>query len=62
MSPPEIYEHDGLYIVLIVIMDQIDKFNAFKNLKVCTQTKIYRHSWKQRAKISITAKFEEEIS
>ncbi len=40
---------------------KIDKFSDLKNLNVSKETKIYRHSWKQRAKISITAKFEEEI-
>ena len=40
----------------------IDKFSDLKNLNILSkETKIYRHSWKQRAKISITAKFEEEI-
>ena len=41
--------------------DVIDKFSDLKNLNINKETKIYRHSWKQRAKISITAKFEEEI-
>ena len=40
---------------------QIDKFSDLKNLNISKETKIYRHSWKQRAKISITVKFEEEI-
>ena len=40
---------------------QIDKFSDLKTLNINKETKIYRHSWKQRAKISITAKFEEEI-
>ena len=39
----------------------IDKFSDRKILKLSTETKIYRRSCKQRAKISITAKFEEEI-
>ncbi len=39
----------------------IDKFSDLKNLNISTETKIYRPNWKQRAKISITAKFEEEI-
>ncbi len=39
----------------------IDKFSDLKTLNISTETKIYRHSWKQRDKISITAKFEEEI-
>ncbi len=39
----------------------IDKFSDLKTLNISIETKIYRHSWKQRAKISIAAKFEEEI-
>ncbi len=39
----------------------ITKFSDLKNLNISKETKFYRHSWKQRAKISITAKFEEEI-
>ncbi len=39
----------------------IDKFSDLKYLNKSKETKIYRHSWKQRAKISITAKIEEEI-
>ena len=39
----------------------IDKFSDLKTLNISKETKIYCHSWKQRAKISITAKFEEEI-
>ena len=39
----------------------IDKFSDLKKLNISKETKIYRHSWKQHAKISITAKFEEEI-
>ena len=38
----------------------IDKFSDLKYLNKSKETKIYRHSWKQRAKISITAKFEEK--
>ena len=52
-----------VYISLIVspIISQIDKFSDLKTLNISKETKIYRHSWKRRAKISITAKFEEEI-
>ena len=39
----------------------IHKFSDLKNLSISKETKIYRHSWKQRAKISVTVKFEEEI-
>ena len=39
----------------------IHKFSDLKTLNISKETKIYRHSWKQRAKITITAKFEEEI-
>ncbi len=42
-------------------VEDIDKFSDLKNLNISKETKIYHHSWKQRAKISITAKFEEEI-
>ncbi len=40
---------------------KIDKFSDLKTLNISKETKIYRHSWKQRTKISITAKFEKEI-
>jgi hypothetical protein len=43
------------------ILLRIDKFSGRKRLKIRKETKIYRHSWKKRVKISITAKFEEEI-
>ena len=39
----------------------VEKFSDLKTLNISKETKIYRHSWKQHAKISITAKFEEEI-
>jgi hypothetical protein len=39
----------------------IDKFCDLKNLKISKQRNIHRNCWKQRAKISITATFEEEI-
>ena len=35
----------------------IDRFSDLKYLNISKETKNYRHSWKQRAKISITAKF-----
>ncbi len=47
--------------VLKCIYVSIDKFSDLKTLNISKETKIYRHSWKQHAKISITAKFEEEI-
>ena len=50
--------------ILCLISDStktLDKFSDVKTLNISKETKIYRHSWKQRAKISITAKFEEEI-
>ena len=34
----------------------IDKLSGLKTLNIIKETKIYRHSWKERAKISITAK------
>ena len=43
------------------ILKPIDKFSDLKTLNISKETKLYRHSWKQRAKISVTAKFEEEI-
>ncbi len=39
----------------------IDRFSDLKTLNISKETKIYRHSWKQCTKISITAKFQEEI-
>ena len=39
----------------------IDKFSDLKNLNISKEKNIYRHSRNQRAKISITAKFQEEI-
>ena len=39
----------------------IDRFSDLKTLNISKETKNYRYSWKQRTKISITAKFEEEI-
>ncbi len=39
----------------------IEKFSDLKTLNISKETKIYRHSWKQHAKISITAKFADEI-
>ncbi len=47
--------------ILVLFLFSIDKFSDPKNLNISKEKKIYRHSWKQRAKISITAKFEEEI-
>ena len=35
----------------------MDKFRDFKNLGMTKRNEIYRHSWKTRAKIGITAKF-----
>jgi hypothetical protein len=43
------------------VLVRMEKFSDLKNLNISKQTKIYRNSWKQRVKISITAKFEEEI-
>ncbi len=51
----------NMIITHFVYRSIIDKFSDLKNLNISKETKIYRHSWKQRAKISITAKFEEEI-
>ncbi len=39
----------------------IDIFSVLKNLNISKETKLCHHSCKQRAKISITTKFEEEI-
>ncbi len=54
-----------LWMQLLINKNQksfsIDKLSVLKTLNISKETKIYRHSWKQRAKISITAKFEEEI-
>ncbi len=52
----------ALFFDLFFRTTLIDKFSDLKNLNISKETKIYGHSWKQRAKISITAKFEEEIS
>ena len=39
----------------------IDQFSDLKNCNVGEETKIYVHSWKERSKISKTAKFHGEI-
>ncbi len=44
-----------------MLKQRIDKFSDLKNLNISKETKIYRNSWKQRAKISTIVKFEEEI-
>ena len=46
---------------IIFVSKIIDKFSDLKTLNISKETKIYRHNWKQRTKISITAKFKEEI-
>ena len=43
------------------LLSLIDKFSDLKTLNINEKTNIYRHSWKQHVKISITAKFKEEI-
>ena len=55
------YNSTFIKLGLFMLKQRIDKFSDLKNLNISKETKIYRHSWKQRAKISITAKFEEEI-
>ena len=42
-----------------MVQEATDKFSDRKSLKIRQQAKSYHHSWKQRAEISMNAKFEE---
>jgi hypothetical protein len=38
------------------VVSTMNKLGNVKNLEISKETKVYRHSWKQGAKVSITAK------